>query len=325
MRNSERETFTTCRAKWYWAWVENRKPIEEATPLLFGDLVHQALAIYYKPGRKRGPLPAETFEQLATARVDPYTRIWSDGEVEDLINLGVRMLEGYVKHWQSADSEYRIISSEQIFQVAIGSIVVNDVRERVIFVGTLDGIWEHLPTRKIRFAEHKTATAISHDMLPMNEQVGSYWAFAPRWLVAQKILKPTDQLDGILYNYLRKAAPDPNQLRDALGRNLNKDGTISKRQPAKYFHREPTFRGETEAKRVRLRVLQQARDMAQARAEPDKYVYKIPGPQFFPNCRFCPFRDPCELHETGHDYESMFKAAYQTWEPYAAHELPERR
>ena len=320
VRTSERMTFTTCRQKWYWSWVENLKPLEEDVKLKFGGLVHQALAIYYKPGRKRGPLPAETFEHLAAATLDPHTRIWSDDEIEDLVDLGVRMLEGYVEKWKSADSEYSIISSEQVFHVPIGHVL----GERIVAVGTVDGVWRHLPTGKIRFAEHKTAASISHDMLPMDEQIGSYWAFAPKWLQKNGVLKAGEQIDGILMNWLRKAAPDMSKARDAQGHILNKDGSVSKRQPPPYFDRKNTFRGSVEAARVRLRTKQQARDMIMARKDPLRYVYKNPGPQFMPNCKFCSFRDPCELHETGHDYQTMFDAGYKVWDPYAEHELPER-
>lgn len=314
MRTSERMTFVTCMQKWLWGWVENLRPREPALNLEFGNLVHQALAIYYQPGRKRGPLPAETFEQLAIA-----TSILPDDGANS-IELGVRMLEAYVPFWKAKDSEYSVISSEQTFQVPIGTVL----GERIVYVGTLDGVWRHIPTKKIRFPEHKTATAISQDMLPMDEQVGSYWAFSLRWLLEQGILKEGESLDGILYNWLRKAARDPNTRTNAEGYNINKDGTVSKRQPSPFFARELTFRGPVEAKAVRHRVLQQARDMILARRDPERYVYKNPGPQFMPNCKFCPFKDPCELHETGHDYKTMLKAEYEVWEPYESHNLPER-
>lgn len=314
MRTSERMTFVTCRQKWHWGWVENLRPLEPALNLEFGSLVHQALAIYYAPGKKRGPLPSETFEQLAIVA----DTLPDDGA--NSIELGVRMLEAYVPFWKDKDSEYEIISSEQTFQVPVGTVL----GERVIYVGTVDGVWRHIPTDKIRFAEHKTAGTITQDMLPMDEQIGSYWAFAPRWLHKHGILKEGKELDGILYNWLRKAARDPNTRTNEQGYNINKDGTISKRQPSPFFDRANTFRGPVEAKAVRLRVLQQARDMIMARKDPARYVYKNPGPQFLPNCKFCQYKDPCELHETGHDYKTVLKAEFEVWEPYAEHELPER-
>jgi hypothetical protein len=326
VRNSERQSFLTCRQQWHWGWVERWKPDETDVKLQFGDLIHQSLATYYKPGRKRGPHPAKTFERLVEKQLDEWgTKIWSDGEYEDLATLGIGMLNAYVpfanNHPQYPDVEYEVIASEHTFQVPVG--IVRGYR--VIVVGTIDGVWRHIPTKRIRFVEHKTATAITKDMLPMDDQIGTYWTFGPRYLRKLGILTDDQNLDGILYNWLRKAIKKPEDDYDGAGRKLNADGSISKRQPPPFFDRALTFRGKAEARAVRRRVRCEARDMILARERPDLHIYKNPGMQFMPNCKFCPFRDPCELHETGNDYQSMFEIAYKRWEPYAEHELAERR
>lgn len=317
MRTSERMTFSTCRQKWYWSWVEQLKPEEEGVALTFGDLFHQALAIYYQPGAKRGPHPADTFEQLTDAK---FRGSWVDNNGTDMIALGVGMLNGYVEQWKGFDSDYKVISSEQVFQVPIGTVLGH----RVIVVGTVDGVWRHLPSGKLRFRETKTTSKISEDAVPMDEQIGSYWAFAPRWLRDVGIIADLDEFDGIVYDWAVKSLRDDKRPQDSQGRYLNRDGSISKRQPGKLFHRMPVFRGVPEARMVRHRILQQARDMIQARADPKRYVYKNPGPQFMPNCKFCPFKYPCELHETGNDYKTSLRLDYKHWEPYSDHELPER-
>jgi hypothetical protein len=288
---------------------------------LFGDLVHQALAAYYKKGRKRGPHPTITFEKLCeTLSEEQDTALWEEEQVVDMRELGIDMLNRYVEHWQEEDKEYQIISSEQTFKLPIGRMH----GARIYYVGTIDGVWKHLPTTKIRFAEHKTTTAISGAALPMDEQVGAYWTYGPRWLRLHGFLKEGERLDGIIYNWLRKTIrPDDGQW-DEQGRRLNKNGTISKRQPPKYFDRQLTFRGDIEAERVKARVRQEIVDMMEARGNPDK-IYKNPGPQFMPNCKFCSFRDMCELHETGNDWKAFRKAAFVRWEPYSAHERVERR
>lgn len=329
LRNSERQSFLTCRQQWKWAWLDQYKPEETDVKLKFGDLIHQALEKYYKPGKKRGPKPAGTFEKLVEKQLDEWgMKIWSDGEYEDLADLGVGMLEAYVEfannHPKHPDVLYEVIQSEQTFQIPMGLVL----GVQVIVVGTFDGVWRHIPTGKIRFAEHKTATAITKDALPMDDQIGTYWTWGPRYLRERGILGPDENLDGILYNWLRKAykkdADDPEKW-DAQGRKLNQDGSVSKRQPPPFFDRALTFRGPAEARAVRSRVRKEARDIILARRNPQKHIYKNPGMQFMPNCKFCPFKDPCELHETGNDYQSMFDAAYIQWDPYAAHELAERR
>jgi hypothetical protein len=322
VRTSERQSFLTCRQKWQWAYVEHLKPPQTDTKLVFGDLVHQALAAYYKAGRKRGPHPTSTFESLCEKLSEEQdTSIWEDDQVVDMRELGIDMLNRYVEHWIELDKEYEVISSEQTFQVPIGRI---DGR-KVYYVGTIDGVWRHRPTGKIRFAEHKTTTAISGAALPMDEQVGAYWTYGPRWLRLKGFLKEDERLDGILYNWLRKSIRPQDGQWDEQGRRINKNGTISKRQPPQYFGRQLTFRGDVEAERVKARVRNEIRDMMEARAHPEQHVYKNPGPSFFPNCKFCSFRDMCELHETGNDWEAFKRAAYVVWQPYAAHERVERR
>lgn len=321
VRTSERQSFLTCRQQWYWSWVERLRAPGTGTALFFGDLVHQALAAYYIPGRKRGPKPAATFEKLYHISTE-VERIWDpdfEGKVS-LLDMGVDMLERYVEYWREPDKEYEIISSEQNFSVPIGTFS----GRRVWYVGTVDGVWRHIPSGKVRFLETKTTAAISKDALALNEQVGAYWTFAPRWLRLKGILKRDEQIDGILYNWLRKAIKPNDGQWDALGRRVNKDGSISKRQPAKYFERELTFRGPVEAERVKQRVKNEVLDMIQAAENPDRYVYKNPGPQHKPNCSFCQFRDMCELHETGNDWQAFKFHAFGSWEPYSEHDRIER-
>jgi len=289
---------------------------------VFGDLVHQALAKYYIPGTIRGVHPAETFEQLIERLSDKQDlMLWSDDRILDMADLGIPMLERYVEHWEEADKEWEIIASEQVFQVPIGR--VNG--QRIYYVGTVDGVWKNRANKKLRFLETKTTTEIKLEALPMDEQVGAYWTFAPRWLLLNGILKSGEKLDGILYNWLRKAIPNPDDDYDEQGRKLNKNGTISKRQPAKFFYRHTTYRGQAEATSVKTRVRNEVRDMLQAAADPEHYVYKNPGPQFRPNCQFCGFRDPCELHETGNDWKAYIDSAYIVWDPYSAHDRAERK
>lgn len=326
LRNSERQSFLTCRQQWKWGWVDQYKPDETDVKLKFGDLIHQALAAYYIPGKKRGPHPAKTFERLVEEVLDEWgAKIWSDGDYEDLAELGIGMLKAYTEfanhHPKHSDLEYEVIQSEQTFQIPMGTVLGH----RVIVVGTFDGVWRHLGTRKIRFVEHKTATAITKDALPMDDQIGTYWTFGPKYLRQLGILAADEQLDGILYNWLRKAIKKSDDTYNAAGQKLNQDGSVSKRQPPAFFDRALTFRGQAEARAVRSRVRKEARDIIRARLNPRQHVYKNPGMQFMPNCKFCPFRDPCELHETGNDYKAMFRAAYSTWNPYAEHELAERR
>jgi hypothetical protein len=339
IRNSERATFLTCRHRWALTWVWGRQATDQPTALRFGDLVHRALAAYYIPGRKRGPAPAGTFarlyeEQARELQQDHGFNVFSDEAWVDALDLGRGMLTRYVEEYAPDDAEYEVISSEQVFQVPVYHNLSRSMRFRA--VGTLDGVWRHLPSKRIIFKEFKTATAINVDALALDEQASMYWTFAPRWLRQQGILKEGEDIDHILYTFLRKALPNPDYRFDDEGHKLNKDGSISKVQPSAYFTRVPVFRDSADKRQFYNRLVAESVDMFIIRAAVEAYAgdgrrdlpslaYKNPGTMFFPNCRGCPVRESCEVHESGGDWMSVLDQITVPWDGYAAHELPERR
>lgn len=359
LRNSERSAFKTCRFRWaltyggVWALGPVRS-IEPAKALWFGDLIHQALAAYYKPGTKRGPAPQKTFLRLydADERISAVLRN-DEGDWESMRDLGAGMLAGYVEAFRDRDAEWEVIASEQTFQLRIET-----PHGPVILVGTFDGVWRNRSKRsRIVFKEFKTAASINTDGLAMDDQAGFYFTYGPRWLWKQGLLSRKTYPSEILYSFLRKAIPNPDDVFDAEGHRLNKPtkddllaafgsrveglslaamieevgpaeaakhGQVSKSQPSPYYERIPVYRDTADRTSLHGRVLAEIRDMFEAREEPSR-VYKNPGPLHNPNCRGCPVRDPCELHETGADWEQMLAATTEPWNPYAAHEIIERR
>lgn len=341
LRNSERSAFKQCRFRWDLTYggtilaapVRAREP---AKALWFGDLVHRALAPYYKKGVKRGPLPARTFLKLYDAddRLAAVLRN-DEGEWESLRDLGRGMLEGYVEQY-GGDEDWEVIQSEQTFRLPLLVPAATHVLDgsgpsliipafRVTVVGTFDGVWRHRTKKKrVAFKEFKTASTISLDGLAMDDQAGMYWTYGPKWLWRQQILADKTYPSEILYTFLRKAIRNPEYKYDAEGRKLNQDGAVSKSQPAKFYERQPIYRDQADRVNLHERVLEEAREMVLARAGLLTPI-KNPGPLHMPNCRGCPVREACELHETGADWEAMLDATTEPWNPYADHELAERR
>lgn len=342
LRNSERGSFKRCEFQWYWNFVELLKPDEDAKALRFGDLVHQALAKYYKKGTKRGPHPARTFKKLYEAQWEELgkmnMRADDDQKWLDAGDLGHDMLTAYVEKYKDRDASFKILSTEQTFQLPV-TITRKDIKNkflldlciranilplRIVVVGTVDGLANDLTKDPddVFFFEHKTAKAIDLAGLPMDEQAGTYWTYAPRWFWRQGLLKEGLYPTHILYNFLRKAMQDTRP-ENELGQKLNQDGSVSKKQPSKYFERQPIYRDHADRVNMHNRLVQEAVRMELVRRgilDP----LKNPGPLYNPNCRGCPFRDPCELHETGADFEPMIASLYHKWDPYDAHEIVER-
>lgn len=321
LRTSERTTFKVCRQRWDWSYNDRLEPTMAQPALRFGTLAHRALEKRYPPGLKRGPHPAGTFRKLYDAEVREYMDMGfrdEDGTWADAGTLGEAMMNGYIDLY-GKDDRYKVIGSEMTFQVPVTD---EDGRYVVTYVGTMDAVlWDRLE-RKFIFRDYKTTKAIKFDYLVFDEQAGSYWAYGPDWLRANGYIKPGERFSGIEFDYLRKAMPD-DRPKNADGHYMNKDGSVSKQQPAPLFHRESVYRDEADCASLRKRVIDEAREMAAVRRG-ELAVYKTPGQMHNPHCSTCAFKEMCELHETGNDWESMRDASMTQWEPYEAHD-PDRR
>jgi hypothetical protein len=288
-------------------------------------LIHEALAEYYVIGKKRKPkvlVPAfrAAYERDITAAGE-FVVYGEDGDPDadekwiNALDLGVEMLEMYIERYGD-DKGWEVLATEQPFRVP----VYNPRNGRYLFTyaGILDLIMREIPKDRIWIWDHKTTGSINLRALGLNEQFGSYWTFGTEWIKEQGLLKDKDfqDLSGLMVNYLRRARRD-DRPRDAEGHALNKDGSVSKRQQAAVFHREPTFRSLDDRERVRRRAMNDNREMQMVRAgtlPADK------SPSIF-NCPSCPWLDACELHETGADWERFVEATTEKYDPYSQHEI----
>lgn len=313
LRTSERRDFTSCRLRWFWAWEESLRPKVPGPALRFGSLVHAALEKRYPPGTKRGPHPAKTFAQLYEIELENAYAFGfkdEDGKWNDAATLGEAMLNEFVKEY-GKDEEWRVLASEQVFQMPIPGA------PNWMYVGTWDGVWKHRVTGQIMLKEWKTTDSFWTNHLNLDEQASSYWTFAPGWLRKKKILEDEQKLKGILYTFLRKKLPDTRPRHPGTGERLNKDGSISKQQPAPLFVRIPVFRDRKDRENLLERVVAQTKELDLIRSG-DLMVYKAPS-RF--HCMGCPFQDPCELHEAGADYQPVLKGGYVKEDLYSAHEI----
>lgn len=226
IRNSERITFTTCPQKWWWAYVELLRGPDTTPALRFGTLVHSAMEEFYRPGIKRGPRPAVTFQRLYEEQQKTMHRqgIYDeDGEWHELGQLGVVMLEAYYEEY-GVDDRWHVIATEMPFRVKTMDEMTGLV---FTFVGVVDGLWADRRTaNKVSRMEkwvvdHKTTKddpTKKDEALTLDEQSGSYWHYGVRYFYDQGILsrERNERLAGMMFNFLRKGKPDL--------RPRNKDG-----------------------------------------------------------------------------------------------------
>lgn len=215
MRTSERRSLLTCAQQWYWSSVEELRPNRAANPLWFGSAVHVALAEYYQLGFKRGPHPAETFNNFIDGeRTMLVTNEDEEREYIDARALGTDMLEHYVEHY-GADERWFIIATEHQGRIVLPRPemkIFGRTRPRLErwlrYHYTWDAVLRDMEDEQVYLGEHKTAASIRTTHLPMDNQAGSYWAVAGYELRKQGVLKKDEEIVGIRYNFLRKAIRD---------------------------------------------------------------------------------------------------------------------
>lgn len=314
---SARSAFRRCPQLWYWKYVDGlQRRGEVPDALWFGIGVHIALADWYMPGKRRGPHPAETFvewhgeeERWLRAAYADHDR--AQGQVEqakyeNALDLGVAMLEGYVDEY-GKDPSWDVIAIEHPFKIK----VLSHGRAIAYFMSTWDGVIRDLADGRIYLIEHKTATSIQTSYLELDDQAGIYWAVASAILRQKGILGPKEEIAGIIYNFLRKSMGD-DRPQDRQGNYLNKNGSISKRQPPPRYVREIVERSAKERKTQMYRLADEVSWM-NAILDGDKPVIK----NTTKDCTFCEFFTMCKSHERGGEaWKEIAKVDFKVEEPF---------
>jgi hypothetical protein len=316
VRTSERKAFRTCPQAWWWQYREGLTPKgRPAGALWFGTGVHFALAEWYQPGLRRGVRPATTFNkwvgkethELIAAGKDKF----GETEYEDARVLGVSMLQGYIEKY-GKDESLETIAVEQPFQI---DILDEDGNYVCTAVGTLDGVTYDNLDGFIYLWEHKTAAQISTAFLSLDDQAGTYFAVSSIVLREQGLLAKDERIAGVLYNYLRKGKPD-DRPKDERGHYLNKDGSVSAKQPAPLYHREVIERNAGEVNRQIARLRDDAVHMMAVR---EGKMPLIKNTNF--RCPQCKFFELCQLDEKGNQkaVTAYKRLSFTVQDPYADH------
>ncbi len=370
VRTSERKTVRRCPQRWEWGYHQELKPKKESNPLWFGQAVHLALAEYYQPGFKRGPHPAETFRKvLEEGKVDRFIPDNPDDENEYVasMELGIDMLVRYGKEF-GFDGDWEIIAPERTFAVWFPEPGNPSNKRWLRYVGTWDAVARYVGESNSFFTkgsiwllEHKTAASITIQHLPTDDQAGAYWALAPIILREEGLLGPDEVIEGILYNFLRKATDDPRPKNaEGLYTNLPKKQDYLDQMTAVAAMYDD-FKGLSVSMKIEeLAKIAKANKFQvfgeASKTQPPPYFLRIPVyrskgerhsqlqriraealhienyrmefpmlpviKNFTKDCAWdCDFYKMCKLHEAGEDWQEYRDAMYTTWEPYGAHQI----
>lgn len=337
LRNSERASFKKCQAQWNWGWQMGLTQVQiKQDARWFGTGIHLVLAEFYTPppgkdGFTRGRHPLETWEEFcrghnAVLKTGDYYDDDAEYEFVKARELGEAMLTEYMKQYGD-DPHWEVLMPETRFEANIpftADQIRRGVPERIMvegknitkLVGTFDmPVRDHsFPKPRVMVVDHKTTNKRENTKhLVKDDQAGTYIAVGTGYLRHLGFIGKNEAIDGMIFNYLRKAKA-PDKPRNAQGQVLNKDGSVSKVQPAPLFWREQVMRGKANRIRQVERIAEDAEQIAMAR-QGLLPILKSPGE----HCNWCDFSDLCDIDENGDDYYGFMEAVFRKYDPYADH------
>lgn len=280
-----------------------------------GMWVHEAFATWYGGDRKHSLL--QMFSNIsAEAVVSAGASGAPDYELDkaaELGALGEAMMAAYQREYGD-DPGVNVIAAEVPLEFEItqpdGTLVaVHKLKPDLIYSDDADYVW---------LMEHKTAAQIRTEHLVIDDQARPYVSMAELALRKAGLLSQGQRFKGIMYNFVRKTLPDERQ-RNEKGQYLNKNGTVSKRQPSPVFLRHPITM-TSKAKRIALlRLRDEAHEitiMAHLLRNGGADPARLPKTPHSSCAKLCPFFAMCVVEEQGGDHESMRRNLFVRQNPY---------
>ncbi len=318
IRSHERIDYKRCPKKWYWKWRKGLVPKAiRFSALELGTWVHSAFDAWYDIGNRRVGELVDHFNQVADWALETAVGHGVPNHViekgEEAAELGAAMMTAYQKHY-GQDDDIDVIGTEipLAFEMGIeGKVVAQHLLkpDMVFHWKSRGGIW---------LMENKTAVSVSTEHLAIDDQARPYGAMAERALRRAGVIGKHDRVRGILYNYIRKALPDQ-RMTNEKGQYLNKNGSVSARQPKPYFVRHPvTLTRQAKARSLRrilgesVLITQVTEGLRSKRIDP----IDLPKTPHKSCPRFCDFFSICTAEENGSDITEMTRLMYVRQNPY---------
>lgn len=285
-----------------------------------GTWMHSALEGWYVPGDRRQGELADHFNVAADAAIADAERAGAPSydleKAEELAALGEAMCKAYTKHYDN-DRDVIVIGTEIPLEFTFPDHRGNLTAKHLL---KPDMVFQSRKTGLFWLMENKTASTLGRtEHLGIDDQARPYGAMAERALRNAGVLGRKDVLSGITYNYLRKAFPDE-RLRNEKGEALNRNGTVSKKQPAPLFLRKE-IKMTAEAKRRALNriraesliITADAQAIRSGHIDPAD-IWKTPHH----SCpKFCDYFAMCDSEEQGGDVRTFERTMYTVQDPYA--------
>lgn len=319
VRSHERMDYKRCPWKWYMKWrLGLVLKAKNFGPLELGTWVHYAFEHWYGMGYKRNGDLVDHFQIAVNAAIAEAVEAGAPEYVldkaEELAALGEAMMIAYQRFY-GADEDIYVLAVEIPLEFTISDpvtgelVAIHRLKPDMVFRDRHRDVW---------LMENKTAAQIRTEHLVIDDQARPYGAMAERALRKMGIIPVSSGFSGIMYNIVRKALPDERQTNDK-GLYLNKNGTVSKRQPTPLFLRHPVKL----TRPAKIRTLERVRAetillttlttaLRNKRIDP-RDLPKTPHSSCSKTCQFFTM---CVADEQGTDIRDMQRNMFDRRDPY---------
>jgi hypothetical protein len=322
VRSHERMDYKRCPKKWYWKWRLGLVPKAISFGALdLGTWVHVAFSNWYGKGKRRHGALISRFDHASGVAIEEAQRNGAPefalAKAEELAALGSGMMIAYEKHY-GKDPGIDVIQAEIPLEFTFSDPDWHGP-EKVIAIHRLKPDLVYRDTNHdIFLMEHKTAAQIRTGHLVIDDQARPYGVLADRALRNAGIISAKERVKGIMYNYLRKGQADDRE-KNSQGQALNKDGSISKRQPTPLFVRHPVYLTRAAKQQTLWRLLRETVEITElTRAirakEVDPATLKKTPHHSCP--RTCDYFSICVAEEEGTNIRDMQRLMFVRKDPY---------
>jgi hypothetical protein len=266
--HSDISDFLMCRRRWYWNYVADfRKPEKRVGALALGTRVHAALEHYYKTGGDPAVKHDELFRaDLTVLEDDPDTPTWDLEQLYKDVIIGRNCVSAH-QEWlaeEGPDDPYTIEGVEQTVTAPI-------LGGRVTIVGKVDVLFRRKDSGFLVINDLKT----DGGRPGVREQLERSWQHHI-YLIALRLSQPDEVIHEAHYTVIRKLAR-PSRAKGALVERFRVPGT--------------TRMADTKLAQLEVICSEMLRVMADIETDGFKHAFPTPNHE----CRWCEFRQPCEV------------------------------
>jgi hypothetical protein len=311
-----------CPTKWYWKWRKGLVPkAKNFGPLELGTWVHYAFEHWYALGYKRNGDLVDWFRLAVDAAIAQAIEAGAPqfvlDKAEELAALGEAMMIAYQRFY-GKDEDVYVLAVELPLEFSIpdrqGNVIaMHRLKPDMVYRDRHRDVW---------LMENKTAAQIRTEHLVIDDQARPYGVMAELALRKLGIIPASSGFSGIMYNFVRKALPDEREMNEK-GLYLNKNGTVSKRQPTPMFLRHPVKLTRPAKRRALERIQDEVIEITtltkiiRDRSERKVFDFHRLGKTPHSSCaKTCQFFTMCVADEQGTDIRDMERSMFDRRDPY---------